>query len=87
MSNSDVEFINKVISEVKRSGRSFTKDLLKDCYFDDLQGRGVSEPPIVSDKWIDYYWQQLGKIPYKRLEKAAASSQKLAKLLVEVLGK
>jgi hypothetical protein len=87
MNSSDVEFAGEIVRNVKQRGRQFTRDLVKDVYLDDLRNRGVAEAPAVSEKWINYYWQRLSSVPYNRLERAASSPQKLAKLLIELLGK
>lgn len=87
MSNADVNFVLEIIEEVKRSGRAFSRDVLRDCYFEDLQKRGTNEKPAVSEKWIEYYWQRLNSVPFDRIERTASSTPRLAKLLVELLGK
>lgn len=87
MSNADVNFVLEIIEEVKRSGRAFSRDVLRDCYFEDLQKRGASEKPLVSEKWIDYYWQRLNSVPFDQIVSTASSIPKLAKLLAELLGK
>lgn len=87
MSNTDINFVAGVVEEVKRSEKPFSRDVLSDCYFKDLQQRGINEQLVVSEKWIDYYWKRFSSVPFDVLERASTSTPKLAKLLVELLGK
>ena len=87
MGDSDINFVLTVIFDAKRIGHGISRDLVKNAYMRDIQMRGVREPPIVSEKWIDYYWNRLSSIPYERLEKASHSRERLTKLLISLLGK
>lgn len=87
MSFADVQFVQATIAEVKQSGRALSRDVLKDSYYADLKRRGATELPTVSERWIDFYWERLSSIPFDQLERAAKSTPKLTKLLIELLGK
>lgn len=87
MSADDVQFVQAVVAEVKRSGRAFSRDALAACYYTDLKQRGAAEAPAASEKWIDYYWERLSIVSFAKLEQAAKSVPKLTDLLIELLGK
>lgn len=87
MSAADVQFVQAAVAEAKQNGRTFSRDVLKDCYYADLKLRGATELPAVSEKWVDFYWERLSSIPFDRLDRNAKSAPKITKLLIELLGK
>ncbi|WP_287881316.1 hypothetical protein [Aquitalea sp.] len=87
MSATDVQFIQGVISEVQRSDRNFSREVLASCYYEDLKLRGIVELAAVSEMWIDLYWERLSKISFDQLAQTAKSTPKLTKLLIELFGK
>lgn len=87
MSNQNLKLMRRVVDEVSLSGRAYSKDVFRDCYFADLSEAGDQEPLAVSEKWIDYYWARLKSVPFQRLLSASVSDERLAKLLLTIFNK
>lgn len=86
MENVDIDFVRSIVDEVN-NGQQFSRDLIFSCYVQDLKTRQLSESMVVSEKWVDYYWERLSNAPFDRIRKVASSTPKLAKVLLEVLGR
>jgi hypothetical protein len=82
----DIVLVRRLISEIT-NGRPYVRDVFRDCYLAELAASAGQEAAPVSEKWINFYWQKLEKVPPQRLINSAASDEKLAALLVSVLGK
>jgi hypothetical protein len=68
MSNADVSFVSRLLKLKVNEGFEYSRPLFAKCYLSDLSERGVQEALEVSEKWIDFYWQRLGPVPFGRLE-------------------
>lgn len=87
MSNLDIDLIKCLVHEVSSGSRSYSRDALSYCYFEELKKRGGVETTAVSEKWIDYLWQRIGQVKFEHLASASRSEDRLAKLLMELIGK
>ena len=87
MSELDLKLARCVINKVRANGASYSRDTLSVCYYEVLNQSGGQERPEASEKWIDYTWGKLKKLPFENLSNAGASDKKLAELMMEVLGK
>jgi hypothetical protein len=87
MSNSDIELIKALIHEVASGARPYSRETLRYCYLEHLSRRNIAEAAAVSEKWIDHFWNGISSVPFEQLARVSRSDDKLARLLMEKLGK
>jgi len=87
MSTNDLLFVKTIITGAIQHNHAISRDIVKDCYYADLKQNGTTEPIAISDKWIDYYFEQLCSIPFNQLEHASRSTTKFSHLLMQLFGK
>jgi len=83
----DLQFVRTIIAEARRNGGVVSRNVIKECYYADVEKNGVVESMTVSEKWIDYYSKKLNGVPFSQLERASRSATEFPKLLMTLLGK
>lgn len=87
MSDADLELARCIVRKVIVDDDPYARETIASCYYEQLKDARSQETQEVSEKWIDYIWDRLEKVPFDEMARAVSSDERLAKLLYEALGK